>query len=82
MISYVLAMGKTTPRTARGCGIQHENFLAGPFHYITRSPGYMWVSLLLIFPPSPSLPISLRPFFHELLLIEKFSSKFELPKKV
>ena len=32
--------GKTTPRTAHACGIRHENFLAGPFHYVTRSPGY------------------------------------------
>ena len=30
---------KTTPRAARGCGIRHSNFLAGPFHYVTRSPG-------------------------------------------
>ena len=29
----------TYSRTARGCGIQHLHFLAGPFHYVTRSPG-------------------------------------------
>ena len=39
MICYVLAMGKQHlgPHVVVGYGI--KIFLAGPFHYITRSPG-------------------------------------------
>ena len=39
MICYVLAMGKQHlgPHVVVGYGIKF--FLAGPFHYVTRSPG-------------------------------------------
>ena len=39
MICYVLAMGKQHlgPHVVVGYRI---NFLAGPFHYVTRSPGW------------------------------------------
>ena len=39
MICYVLAMGKQHlgPHVVVGYGI--KIFLAGPFHYVTRSPG-------------------------------------------
>ena len=42
MICYVLAMGKQHlgPHVVVGYGI--KNFLAGPFHYVIRSPGRGW----------------------------------------
>ena len=64
---------KTTPGTARRCGIRHQNFLAGLFHYVTRSPGVCKRTIASLF---DVLILFSLLFSSEILLKQLFPSDF------